>query len=501
MAGALALAACSDGGDADVSSSPPATWESTSALPPSVCGYLFEWLSTFRFPLQPDPHAAYSYVVPAIGDDPVGFEITGPFPYAAWTEWTVYDDDAQPFALVEDAEIAPDDGSRNPFVVGTPVLSSDRSFRLLVIPEGTAASSLPESLHDVPLSNILDSPTDGDFFILANRVYGAFPGYNPGGAGGPTDTPFPQVRAIDLATGDDVDCGDLNELPDPSPPTAMPAQRQPSTGATSLEGGARIGPGLDISEGGQHTGAEYAPALDPDLIEFTRPPLLPGADVSSIPPSDDCAGYLGAITSSTEIGLIRMPHVATWFDTTHLDEDSPFVQEETTYVSFTQYGSAVGELQPGEPDTASLANEDLLVDGTGGATIVVWPRGLTATEQQQVFDHAEANGWAVMRGDEQGAEITSNLLVRLKGSSPSYQGGYEPTPERTGVPCYFDDNPSATSWAEVTGDEYVASAANIGPGAPQGVNCTVAELVDDSCLAELKTYISSTGGSYEATSG
>jgi hypothetical protein len=46
--------------------------------------------------------------------------------------------------------------------------------------------------------------------------------------------------------------------------------------------------------------------------------------------------------------------------------------------------------------------------------------------------------------------------------------------------------------------QYVASAKTIGSGAPQGVNCTVVELVDDSCLKQLKSHIESTGGSYQA---
>lgn len=73
-----------------------------------------------------------------------------------------------------------------------------------------------------------------------------------------------------------------------------------------------------------------------------------------------------------------------------------------------------------------------------------------------MFDHANRNGWALIRGNEAGRETSANLLVRLEGSDPSYPGGYEPTPERTGVPCFFDDNPDSTSWADVTGDEYVA---------------------------------------------
>ena len=74
-------------------------------------------------------------------------------------------------------------------------------------------------------------------------------------------------------------------------------------------------------------------------------------------------------------------------------------------------------------------------------------------------------------------------------------GGFEPTSDRSGVPCYFDDNPDATNWTDVTGDEYVASAQNIGGGAPQGVNCSLEDYLDGTCLNELESYIESTGGS------
>jgi hypothetical protein len=70
----------------------------------STCGYLYEWLASFRFPLQPDPHAAYTYVV------------------------------------VKAADIVPDAGSVNPFVVGTPVLSEKRDFRLLTSSKRRPAS-------------------------------------------------------------------------------------------------------------------------------------------------------------------------------------------------------------------------------------------------------------------------------------------------------------------------------------------------------------------------
>ncbi len=475
LALALVAAACGSDGSESSSSNPATTDPSTGS---AVCGYLYEWADTFRFPLQPDPHAAYTYVLPKITDAQAAYEVTGKFPYGSWTEWMVYtglQGGVVPFSSVKDSDVTPNEGSVNPFVPGNEVLASDREYRLLILPDGTDQSSAHESLQSIPASNVLSSPTDGELFILANRVYDAFPGYNPGGAGGPTDTPFAEVKAVDWVTGDDLDCSELNALPNPKSPTDMPTERTPISSPIALEGGARFTPGTHGSLGDEGlAGVEFAPALDADLIEFTRPPLLPGADVSSIPPTDSCAGYLGAATSTTEIGLIRMPRVAQWFDTTDLDDTSVFIQEETTYISFSLYGNAVGSYQPGSPDSASLGNAELLPDASGGSTIVIWPRDLTPEQQQQVFDHADDNGWAIIRGDESGRDTTANLFVRLKGDDPSYPGGYTPTSERGGVPCY-------------------------GAGAPQGVNCSLDEFLDGTCEADLRTHIADTGGTYEAS--
>lgn len=511
---ALVAPACSssdsssDGGGsgAAVEKTTTTATESETASGP-VCGYYYEWKSKWRFALQPDPHAAYSYVIPQVTTDPIGYLIQGPFPYAPWTSWTIYDNDLKPYSLATDDKITPDDGSVNPFVVGTPVLSEERDYTLLVIPDGTDPSSLAEPLQAIPSSNILASPTSGKGYILANRVYNAFPGYNRGGAGGPTDTPFPTVTAINYETGDEVDCTDQNLLPSPTPPTDMPTNAEdedPSEGSIELTDGRTILVGelatraTEADSDSKLAGAEYAPELDPDLIEFTRPPLLPGADVSSIPPPDNCAGYLGAATSLTKVGLIRMPHVAQWFDTSDLTADTPFEQEETDYISYTQYGSGVSYYDPGSPNSGSLGNEELLVDESGGSTVLVWPTTLSEDDQAKVFALAEENGWAIIRGGQEGPITTANLFVRLKGSDESYQGGYTPTADRAGVPCYFDENTTAR-WPDVTGDEYVASAQNIGAGAPQGVNCEVDEVLDGGCLDRLKAYIADTGGTYEVS--
>ena len=382
----------------------------------------------------------------------------------------------------------------SPFVPGTPVLSDKRDYRLRVVPDGTDLSTVDASLQDVPEANVLSSPTKGSSFVLANRVYNAFPGYNQGGAAGPTDTPLPPVRAVDLATGEGVDCSSLNLVPRPAAPTDMPTSRGAPAGNVTLTDGSAFGVGPDGGSTG--TGAEYAPALDPAFVEFTRPPLLPGADVSSVPPADDCAGYLGAATSTTQIGLIRVPQVPTWFDTTQLTPETTFVQEQTTYVSLTKYGASTGSYEPGRPTTASPGNEELLVDASGGATVVVWPRSLSDSQQQQVLDLARRQGWALLRGGEQGKVATANLFLRMKGTSPDYQGGFVPTSQRPGVPCYFDDHPDATSWARSPATRTSPARAASAARPPRGCNCTLEAYLDGTCLTTLKSHIASTGSSY-----
>jgi hypothetical protein len=468
----------------------------------STCGYLYEWTSAWRLPLQPDPHAAYSYVIPKVTSEPIGFVISGPSPYAAWTSWTIYNGKFQPFSVVEDDAIKADKGSVNPFVPGNRVLSENRNFELLVLPHGTDTTRVAQSLRDIPAANRLASPTSGKFFVIADRVYNAFPGYNRGGAAGPTKTPFPTVKAVNYETGDGVDCSKQNLLPSPKPPTEMPATaetKSPSPARVELADGTTLSIGSDAVGGNSALKrAQYAPELDPDRIEMTRPPLLPGADVSSIPPPDNCAGYLGAQTSPQKIGLIRLPHVARWFDTERLTPKTPFEQRQTTYISFTEYGAETQVYQPGSPDSGSLGNAELQVDSSGGATIVVWPEGLKPAQQKQVFAYAKRNDWALIRGGERGPVTTPNLFVRLKGASDTYPGRYSPTSEAKGVPCYFDEHPKAKRWSDLTGERYVASGRNIGPGAPQGVNCTASQFLGGSCLESLKAYIRQTGGSYVA---
>ena len=123
---------------------------------PTPCLYAFEWIHTFRFPLQADPRCAYSYVlIPKLPRGiPVGFLIEAEFPYAAWFSWTIYGENALAVSLLSDQYIVPDGGSTNPFVDGNPVFAPERRYRLLLLPADIPPGrTIAPSLADIPDEN------------------------------------------------------------------------------------------------------------------------------------------------------------------------------------------------------------------------------------------------------------------------------------------------------------------------------------------------------------
>lgn len=485
-----------------------------AATQPTSCLYLYEWLHSVRFPLQPDPHGAYSFVAlkqPATGT-PVGFLIDADFPYAAWLSWTIYGKNAAAVSLERDNDIIPDPGSTNPLISPNPVFAPLRHYRMLLLPDG---ATVAPSLADI--ENRLTMPTDVSTFVIAYRVYQAFQGYNLGGSGGPTNTPFPSVYAVNYETGDPLDCAQYNALPPKIGrlPTDTPdvynlynlygtedAKFTPGREVAALAAADRLRRLPALARLQSEIGWQYAPEIDPALVTFTRPPLAAGADVSSTPPPDNCSGYLGARVDPRRIALIRLPHVASIFETNALDPNTTYPDTQAAYISLTMYGAAVNTYDPGHPETASLADSEFEPDGTGGSTIVVWPRDLSMRERAKLFLYARANRWPLIRGGRVGPFTTANMLFRIKDASPDYYGAYTPVKDgRTGVPCYFDQAPQGTPWREIeqAADpmSYVASFQNLGNAAPQGVHCAnVAEVLNGSCLKRLKAYIEKTGGEY-----
>ena len=486
---------------------------------PDPCLYAFEWIHSVRFPLQADPHASYSYVIvpklPAHGI-PVGFLIDAEFPYAAWFSWTIYGENALAVSLARDFEIIPDAESTNPFVYGNPISTPNRSYRLLLLPPDIPpGKTIAPLLADIPAKNRLTIPIHKTPTGIVYRVYQAFPLYDLGGSSGPTSTPFPSVYAVNYETGERLDCSQydavpstIGRLPTDTPEVynlyygTEPAKDAPKLKLRALAESNRLLRAPNFAALRSKIGWQYAPEIDPTLVTFTRPPLAPGSDVSSIPTPDQCAGYLGARVDPHRIALIRIPHIA---ETPEISQEELFPDDpQAVYISLTMYGASVNPYDPGESESTSLANAEFQIDEPGGgSTILIWPRNLSGCDREELFAYARAHDWALMRGGRVGPLTTANLLVRIKRSSNHYYGAYTPLEEygRCGVPCYFDGAGQGASWIDIENApdpmHYVASFQNLGNAAPQGVHCaSVAEVLNGSCLNRLEAHIEKTGGEY-----
>lgn len=511
----------------------PSGYPMRSAARPGFCDYYYEWLGKVRFPLQPDQHATYTYVAPSnqAGSDGIGFLVQGQFVHSVWTSWMTYTGHIRPYSIANfvnnppensNEPVLPNAGSIDPFIDGQRMLGKPRNFRLLFVPEaykGRVARVLdgvPRA--GIPKPNIKPYPTprhgnSGNFWLLANRNYVAFPGYNPGGTLKHT---FPTVTAVKLATGNPVDCQRYNQIPES-------LQRSPMDPPATLNYG-RIPARIVLKNGSIFTGvdaapsAQFSPANPKGLVLFTRPPIEPGADVATIPPPDNCSGYLGTSLDPRVISLIRIPHLANYTDGVTVTRLSTYPNRvdlslpwQASYESVVAYGSSPGLYLPGSPRTNSLADQELKADATGGSTIIVWPRHLSRPARAEITAYAARRHWAIMRGGTAGLLTGANVLVRIKAAASNYYGSMSRLPCFYGTPA--DPRHSGVPWADVPigtraqPSRYVATGVTMGErtpdgiisAAPQGVTCSsVADLTSGKCLRALKKYIKSTGGSYFA---
>jgi len=518
-----------------VLASPPAYANSPPGTT-SLCNYYYEWIGKVRFPLQPDPHASYTYVIPSnqAGLDGIGFLVQGESVHAAWTSWMTYTGGGRAFSVANfvnnppantNDPVKPNAGSIDPFADGQRMLGTPRKFTLLFTPAGymghiakTLAGVLTAS---IPKPNIQPYPTighgnSGNQWILVNRDYMAFPGFNPGGT---TKDTFPITTAVNLATGKHVNCQKYNQIPGrlqkppTNPPDALNYGRIPTR--IALKNGSFF-TGVDVA--GNLPAAQFSPPNPKRFVAFTRPPPLPGADVSTIPPPDNCAGYLGSTLDPKAISLIRIPHIANYTNSVNVTSSTvypnpvnPSQPWQASYESMAQYGNSSGLYLPGTPNTTVIADAEFKVDKTGGSTFIVWPRNLSRLARARVIVYAARQGWPLIRGGTRGPLTGADMLLRVKATASNYFGRV------TAVPCFYgtvsQPRHSGAPWKDVPigspdhPSQFVATAANMSEktpqgvisAAPQGVACrTVRDLTSGKCLAALKKYIKDTGGSYFA---
>lgn len=467
-------------------------------------------VSTHSYPpLRVDPLAAYPMWWlkggPGTGTDHLGLVVEADFPYAAWTSWTTYKltGTFPAVNVLPRSSVVPDSGSVNPYVTGNPVMAPRRHFRILVVPEGTDGGRLPDGSMIANglqgIGNRLFRDTDVDW-ALFERVYAPFPGYDRIGRGGPTATPPPKVTAVDLTTGATLDCAASSTLP--AALVRAPGQLgQVDNAIPTLIAATNLDKFKDVG-----LRQFYPPKPNPKLVQFFRPGFsaVPFPEMPSYPSSEQCGNLLGAKLDPNQIAMIRIPKMPTFFDATKVGPNTTYPAPDVEFVSINNYGFDLGLQLPdsGNPFNMSLSQAATKLDSTGGMTLVIFPRRGTASLPSSValiIAKARANGWNLQQGSIDGPVYPNSEVIRYKGTNPNYSGSFVANDASRGVPCFYDDPANANVPFEDIPESYAARPDQIGAAAPQGVQCSLSEYLNDSCLKRLKKHIADTGGTYYAS--
>jgi hypothetical protein len=475
---------------------------------PGVCPGTSLTLTHSYPPLRVDPKAAYPMWWlkggPGTGTDHVGLVVEADFPYSAWTSWSTYQMTGTfpPVNVLGRSAIVPDPGSTNPYITGNPVMAPRRHFRILVVPDGTNGRRLPDGSTIAAglqgIGNRIFRTTDADW-LLAERIYAPFPGYDRIGRGGPTGTPPPSVTAVDLTTGAALDCAGISNLPGAMVRAPGQLGQVDNTipalfALTNLDVFQR----LDLRQ-------FYPPKPNPKLVQFFRPGFsaVPLPDMPAYPSPEHCGTLLAAKLQEDQIALIRIPKLPTFFDATKVGPTTRYPAPDVEFVSLNNYGLDLGlQLPADDPVNMSKSQADLKLDSTGGMTLVVWPRrGLASLPPSValILAKARANGWNLQQGNIDGPYFPHVEVIRYKGTNPNYAHSFSPNDATRGVPCFYNEPGNAEVPFENVPERYAARPEYTGPATPQGVQCTLTEYLSDACLSRLKRHIADTGGSYNAS--
>jgi hypothetical protein len=402
---------------------------SSQAPDPISCTWTAELApEVVRSPVQMDTHAAYRIFV-FRSDGTVGYRLRSEFPYAAFLSFAVYQD-----TLVYDARldynIEQDSGSINPFIPGELVNADNRSYTVTVLPEGTVPdSSMPNAIF-MPRPADISSPV---LVVLVQRIYLAEPKVKDrfGGVEAPTIEPF-EVSTLAPAS---CPSGDYSAV---------------------------------VNQFGSFSGNfSQSPLPRNGKIEFYRPPvsMVPFADGDHATTAQDCTGYLMATVYPTELAVVRLPAIPTFFDNTHTKKKTVFEMTDVRYLSFGSYGASPLRAS----DNENVAGPDLKTLPDGSTAFVVIPGRLPRSLKAQVTGKANQLGYNVMPLADEGLKLYPFLIYRNKVAAPGFVGDIH------NVACYqgpdFSQAPSTDA----------ASPANMQQYAPYGVECSVLDFLYRGC--------------------
>lgn len=515
------LVAAGCGGDTKTKTTATTATTAAAQTDQNTCPQIVDWSSADFYPIQPSFSAGYQLFAQKNDQSAakVGYIIDGDFPYSNWMAWYVYSGKGVPLAKLADKDITPQPGSTNPTVNGKPVLAPKRSYQIYVMPKDTPSgvqSQMQDEGKNVMLLPALKGTSGGSGTAsIVGRSYWAFEGYNRSGYDGPTNTPFPELHAYKVGsdgqlTNEPADCSfhtGLSRVPEKlqfDTSTEKPVisfAKAPKQADFSLRGDL---PDQKIFTGGE-IGRQKAPRPDPDAVSFFRNPVLaaPYADVESVPgygsPPDACGGYVMANLVTDKVALVRVPQMPTYADysgataSTLNESDNVDVQ----FYSFVVYGAAKQLDKVGSPDNSQIGNTQIRTDSGGGATVMVWPRKASQSQQEQLFAYAKAHGWNILKGGIETAFAPNAMVIREKGQNSSWKYALSANPVTKGAPCPQTTDPSITM-PENPPSAVVTQKNGMGLSAPQGAQCSIGETLSGGCESKLKGIIKDSGGVFSA---
>ena len=520
---ALVAGACSSD-DEGAAAKDATTTSAAPAVTGGECPYVVDTSKADFYPIQPSFSAGYTLSAQKLNSDTAdwAYEVTADFPYSNWTAWYLYDLKGVPIYKFSDASITPDAGSTNPFVQGNPVLAEDRSFTLYFMPSTTPSSVVSEMQADGKNVALLPAVGSTDGVSIVSRSYWSFGNdglgdYDRFGYGGPTDTPYPAVRAIttDPTTGELTDtevddCGAQSELPqklwyDIDSGTPVITFEDAPVPTEQELGGDLPKFLLQTGSASGTLGAEFPPAPEPDQVQFYRnnASASPYADVSSAPPAGDppdaCGGYVMANLPNDVVSLVHIPQVPTFpsyegatKDTTN-DRDAYDVQ----FYSVVIYGATKQKDAYGTNENSQLGNSQLLQNDDGSATVVLYPQSATSDQVDQIAAVAKANGWNLLRSGVQTALAPNLLTIREKGQNPQWPNALSANEVTQGAPCPQSTNPDL-ALPQDPPSAAVTQQNGMGLSAPAGQNCSIEDFLDGTCLKDLSTRLQQSGQVWSA---
>jgi|GEM_PF-2123386 len=528
MACVLALAACTSSSHPQDSASPTRTTSGSPrpvAVTGNACPQAFDASEADFFPIQPSFSAGYTVAAQNLNSTTQtwAYVINGDFPYSQWMAWYLYTTKGVPIYKFSDADITPDAGSTNPYVVGNKILAAPRSYHLYLMPS-TTPSSVVSSMQSSGKNVVLmpsSSQTPG--VSIVSRSYWSFSNDNLGtwdrfGYHGGTNTPPPTVSAFltDPTTGQltttPVDnCGAQSQLPQKAwydPATNSPIVTfKDAPVPTDQELGDIPHYLVQTGSGGGTMGKEFPPSPVASEVQFYRNVAAnsPYADVQAAPapgdPPDKCGGYVMANLPNDVVSVVHVPAVPNFPDYTGATADT--VNKDSDYqvqfYSIVIYGATKQVDAVGSNDNSQIGNKQIKLAADGSATVVLWPQSATPAQVDQIAAVAKANGWNLLKSGIQSAVAPNLMVIREKGQNKNWSNALSANSVTQGAPCPQSANPSLL----LPQDPPIAQVTQfngMGLSAPQGQNCSINDFLSGACLAAFGKQLAKTGAKWSASS-